>query len=105
MEITELRKYRFKFDLPPFNSVGDGIALFDFIITFLVARILEPYTRPVLGISTLAYYLMLLPLGVIVHVLTKQDTFLNRQLFTKSLNVYQIIIGIIIYKLYIELNR
>jgi hypothetical protein len=105
MDITDLRKYRLKLGIPPFNNTGDGIALFDFSITFLVAYIVENYIRSYLNISRKAYYLTLLPLGVVVHVLTKQDTFLNRQLFDRSLNLYKIIVVFILYELYLQLNK
>lgn len=105
MNITDLRKYRFQLQSPFFNSKSEGIALFDFLVTFLVARILEPYIKSIVNISRLAYYLILLPLGVLVHILTKQYTFLNRQLFDRSLNLYKIIVVFILYKLYLELNK
>ena len=105
MNITDLRKYRFQLQSPFFNSKDQGIALFDFLVTFLVAYIVESYVKTYLNISRSGYYLMLLPLGVVVHLLTKQDTFLNRQLFDRSLNLYKIIVVFILYKLYIELNK
>lgn len=103
MDITELRKHRILLEYSFYNSDGNGIALFDLISTFIVAYILEPYILPYLKITKLAYYLLLLPLGVIIHLIFKQETFLNKQLFNKSINIYKIIMIIILYKLYKEL--
>jgi membrane protease YdiL (CAAX protease family) len=103
MDITTLRKHRIILEPPFFNSSGNGIALLDLSLTFIVAYVLEPYILPYLKISRLAYYLILLPLGVIIHLIFKQDTFLNKQLFNNPINIYQILMVIILYKLYKEL--
>lgn len=102
MDINQLRKYRFQLNQPFVNSKGQGIAIFDFSITFLIAYIIEPYIREYLKLTRPAYYLMLLPLGVVIHLLTKQDTFLNKQLFDNSINLYKVIMIIILIKLYQE---
>lgn len=102
--IQNLRRYRFVLEPPFFNNVGYGIALFDLILTFLIARILEPVVLPYLKLTRAAYYLLLIPFGILVHLLTKQPTFLNNQVFNKSLNLYKIIIIIIVYRLYLESN-
>jgi uncharacterized membrane protein YbjE (DUF340 family) len=104
MDISNLRKYRITLQPLAFNSNNEGIALFDLISTFLVGFILESYIRSYIKISKLAYYLLLLPIGVIVHLLTNQDTFLNKQLFNNSVNIYKIIMIVIVYKLYKELS-
>jgi hypothetical protein len=105
MNINNLRKYRIIIKPPFFNSIGNGIALFDLIFTFLIPYLIEPYILPKLKISRLAYYLSLLPLGIILHILFKQDTFLNKQLFSNTLNIYKILIIIIIVMLYKELIK
>lgn len=102
MDINQLRQYRFQLNQPFLNSEGRGIAIFDFTITFLIAYIIEPYIREYLKLTRPAYYLMLLPLGVIIHLLTKQDTFLNKQLFDNSINLYKVIMIFILIKLYQE---
>ena len=104
MDITKLREHRILLEPPFYNSYGNGIALFDLISTFIVAYLIEPDILPYLKITRLAYYLLLLPLGVIVHIIFKQDTFLNKQLnpYT-SMNIYKIIMIVILYKLYKEL--
>jgi hypothetical protein len=105
MNINNLRKYRIIIKPPFFNSIGNGIALFDLILTFLIPYLIEPYILSILKISRLAYYLSLLPLGIILHILFKQDTFLNKQLFTNTINIYKIVIIINIFMLYKELNK
>lgn len=106
ISVEELRKYRL--ELPfQFNDQNKGIALFDLILTFVIAYILEPYILPFLmsyNINRKAYYLMLIPLGVIIHILFKQTTFLNKQLFSKELNIYKALFFLIIYLLLKELN-
>lgn len=104
MDITNLRKYRITLQPPSFNSNNEGIALFDLSLTFIIAYILEPYLLPHIKINKQVYYLMLIPIGIVVHILTKQDTFLNKQLFNETINIYKIIIIIILYKLYLELS-
>jgi hypothetical protein len=105
MNINNLRKYRIIIKPPFFNSIGNGMALFDLILTFFIPYLIEPYILPKLKISRLAYYLSLLPLGIILHILFKQDTFLNKQLFSNTLNIYKILIIIIIVMLYKELIK
>ena len=100
--IQNLRRYRFVLEPPFFNKIGYGIALFDLISTFLIARILEPILLPYLKLTRTAYYLLLIPLGIVVHLLVNQPTFLNNQVFNKSLNLYKIVILVILYKLYLE---
>jgi hypothetical protein len=103
MNINNLRKYRIVIKPPFFNSIGNGISLFDLILTFFIPYLIEPYILSILKISRLAYYLSLLPLGIITHILFKQDTFLNKQLFTNTINIYKIVIIINIFMLYKEL--
>jgi hypothetical protein len=105
MNINNLRKYRIIIKPPFLNSIGNGIALFDLILTFFIPYLIEPYILPKLKISRLAYYLSLLPLGIILHIIFKQDTFLNKQLFNNTLNIYKILIIIMIFMLYKELVK
>ena len=105
MNINNLRKYRIVIESPFLNSIGNGIALFDLILTFLIPYLIEAYILSILKISRLAYYLSLLPLGVIIHVIFKQDTFLNKQLFTNTINIYKIVMIINIFLLYKELAK
>lgn len=105
MSIADLRKYRFQLQMPFLNDKGQGIALFDLGSTFLIAYLLEPYILPKINITRTAYYLMLIPLGIVIHLLTKQDTFLNHQLFNKEINLYKVIIIIILYLLIKEFKK
>lgn len=103
MNIKNLRKHRILLEPPFLNSIGNGIALFDLSLTFIIAYLCEQYMLPRLKISKLAYYLSLLPLGVIIHIIFKKDTFLNKQLFNNSLNIYKILMIIIVFMLYNEI--
>lgn len=105
MNINNLRKYRIIIKPPFFNSIGNGIALFDLILTFFIPYLIEPYILSILKISRLAYYLSLLPLGIILHIIFKQDTFLNKQLFSNTINIYKIFIIINIFMLYKEVAK
>lgn len=98
--LSQLRQYRFTLQPPSVNSRGNGIALFDLVVTFAVAYILYPFVKRYAHIKTSTYYLSLLPLGVIVHRLTNQNTFLNRKLFDNSVNIYKIGMIVIIFMLY-----
>ena len=100
-----IRKFRILFDPISFNSRGEGIALFDFILTFVVAYLIEPYILSKIKISRLAYYLSLIPLGIIIHLLTIKSTFLNDKLFNNEINIYKILIIINVIALIIELVR
>lgn len=102
--ISNIRKYRIKLDDPKlFNNNNDGIALFDLTGTFVIAFILDYFFNISQWLSgytknaKLTYYLILIPLGVVVHLATlKKETFLNSQLFSKRINVYKIIFFIMI---------
>lgn len=90
--IQGLRKYRL-----------GGIALFDLISSFIGAYILDYYfdlSRLLFGKLTnnfkIVYYLSVIPIGVITHVIFSQETFLNKQLFSPDINIYKIIILLII---------
>jgi len=100
--LSVLRKYRIKI-----NNNSDGIALFDLISSFIGAFILDYY----FNISNLlfgnivknknhvkiVYYLSIIPIGIIFHILFKQSTFLNNQLLNDSnFNIYKIIVLMII---------
>jgi hypothetical protein len=93
MNITKLRTYRINLERNFLNDKSDGIALFDLIGTFLVAYILNMY----FGINNkILYYLLVLPIAVVSHLLVGKSTYLNRHLFCKSINIYQILFIILI---------
>ena len=105
MDLKELRQYRVQLEQPFLNSNGLGISLFDLIMTFVIAYIVEPYIRVYTKLNRQAYYLVLLPLGVLIHLLTNQNTFLNGQLLNDSVNLYKVIMLIIVFKLFYELTK
>lgn len=94
--ISTLRKYRIQLHTQQFgyfNDQGVGIALFDLLATFIVAYILEGIVLQYIRLPRITYYLLLIPLGVLVHIITDQQTFLNSQLFsspTQQINIYQL---------------
>jgi hypothetical protein len=97
--ITELRKFRIQSEYPFINNQGLGIALFDLISTFVAAYLIELIIKKWFGIllNRPVYYLSLIPLGIIIHIFFKQNTFLNRQIFSKELNIYQVLLLLNIY--------
>lgn len=110
--ISNMRKYRIKLDsMSLFNSNNDGVAIFDLTGTFIIAYLLDHFfniSRVFNGYTKnpkLTYYLVLIPLGVIIHLLTlKKDTFLNSKLFSSDLNVYKIIFAILILSILYQFN-
>ena len=105
IDINNLRKYRLLLEPPFLNSKANGMALFDLILTFFIPYLIEPYILPKLKISRLAYYLSLIPLGIIIHLIFKTETFLSKQLFNNTINIYKILIIIMIFMLYKELIK
>ena len=94
-----LRKYRL-----------GGIALFDLIASFIAAYILDYYfnlSSLLFGRFTkkdkIIYYLSIIPIGVITHILFSQETFLNKQLFSPELNIYKFFMLILIFSIIVYL--
>lgn len=89
-----IRKFRIELQSPFFNSEGKGMALFDLIGTFVIAYVLNEYfmITDTLKIKKEVYYMSLIPIGIISHLLIKQDTFLNKQLFNFDINIYKILL-------------
>ena len=110
--ISNIRKHRIRLDSASlFNSNNDGIAIFDLTGTFIIAYLLDYFfniSRAFNGCTInpkLTYYLVLIPLGVIVHLLTlKKDTFLNSKLFSSDINVYKLIFAILILTIFYQFN-
>lgn len=109
MEIAELRKYRIQLEqLPFFNDKSEGIALFDLILSFVGAFLLDKLFNLSKYLpcnnKRVVYYLLVIPFGIIVHhivahiqsnfsVLFPQEiTFLNKHLFNKEFNVYKVLV-------------
>lgn len=101
--MEQLRKYRI--NEHGFNQNNDGIALFDLIGTFVIAYVFEKIVVNYLHITRKTYYLSLIPVGVLVHLITKQETFLNKQLFNSNVNIYKILLVINLYLLWNSLQN
>jgi hypothetical protein len=91
MSLDKLRSYK----LTP-NLAGEGIVLFDLVLTFVGAFVLDYYFKlhqKLPGLPHKQYILFygsLVPLGVLAHVLFGVDTFLLRKLKEKDMNNYKI---------------
>jgi hypothetical protein len=101
-----LRDYRIDIEkIPFFNKEAQGIALFDLVISFIVAYMIIDFFVPEYIKNRGMYYASIVPLGVIVHLLIGADTYLNRKLLSNELNIYKIIILINIYLIYYFYNN
>ena len=70
--VEEFRKYR----------IG-GVAMFDLILTFVAAYIIDK----IIDIKhKKLYYLSILPLAVLSHLVVGQKSFINSQLFSNEIN-------------------
>lgn len=111
LSLDELRRYRLDIESYPFfNNKNQGIALFDLIISFIVAFILESYLLPYIKCKDkrLVYYLLIIPLGILVHhiiahyrsgwkMFPEEITFLNKKIFSLELNIYKVLLVIMLY--------
>ena len=115
MDITELRKYRFQFESPVINNESKGIALFDLIGTFLVAYLLDKYYLKLSKNKLYAYYLSVIPFGILVHHVIAhirannffnpiEFTFLNKKIFNGELNIYKILLIVLVYFIVVNLK-
>lgn len=99
--LTELRKYRLYLEeMPFFNNKSQGIALFDLLGTFMIALLLEKYITNYFNITCKFYYTSLIPLGVIVHFIIGQNTFLNSKLLDYNFNIYKVLFLGLIYMMF-----
>jgi hypothetical protein len=86
--LTELRKYRLVLDPYEdgfmFNNDSKGIALFDLISAFLGAYLLDVFFELPLRMRTTrtTYYYVVIPVGILVHLLFNKNTYLNKKLFS-----------------------
>jgi hypothetical protein len=104
--MESIRQYRIKLDSSTdfLNNQGKGIALFDLIGTFIIAYLLEPYITSFFKIKSETYYLSLIPIGILAHILFKQNTFLNGQLLNNEVNIYKIVLVVLLYYWFKSLN-
>src|SRR4029079_970195 len=103
MSVELLRKYRIDLETPPFfNSEGVGIAIFDTSVAFFIARALDKFYNvsrfiPFCSNKKQIYYLLLFPVGVLVHHLivriqrVPEFSFLNKKLFSPDINIYKVL--------------
>ena len=105
--MEDIRKYRFNFNTPPFfNNQSQGIALFDLIGSFVIAYILDhSFNISRQFPNKQVYYLSIIPLGIIIHLMFGINTFLNQQLFNSHLNIYKITVALLIYMLFNQWTR
>jgi hypothetical protein len=107
--INEFRKYRIQSEYPFINNEAKGIALFDLIMSFLLAWLLDYYFKLsdfLPGQNKIqTYYLLIIPLGVFTHLIFAQPTFLNKQIFNNEFNIYKIVFYIIIYYIIQNLSK
>jgi hypothetical protein len=111
--INNLRRYRIRIDNKDgtfFNSEGKGIALFDLLGSFFIAFLIDyyfhisNYLKDYFDNPIYVYYLLVIPLGIIFHLLFSQNTFLNIQLFSKEMNFYKIILTLILINIIVQLR-
>lgn len=95
--ITDIRKFRIQLNPVEsgflLNNSGIGIALFDLIISyifFFVVDYLFDLTDK-MNISKTFYYSFVIPIGIIFHLIFKQNTYLNAKLFDKNEILYKLI--------------
>ena len=102
--MNSLRKYRIDIEHPPFlNSDNTGIALLDLIFSFIGAYILDKFFNiSIYFKNKTVYYLSIIPIGIIFHLIFHQNTFLNNKLISSSFNIYHIIIIIIFISIYLN---
>lgn len=87
--IEEFRKYR----------IG-GVAMFDLILTFFAAYMIDKlvdfkYKK--------LYYLSMLPLAVLSHIIVGQKTFVNSQLFSNEINNVKLVFLLIFLAIILNL--
>lgn len=69
-----------------------GMAAFDLVATFIVAFVVDA-----IFINTknkILYYSMVIPSGIFIHYLTKQNTFLNSKILNNEVNGYKIALAL-----------
>lgn len=108
MNIQELRKYRVQLSGSMFNKESVGIALFDLVLSYVVAYILEKYfvlSESLPGENKKqTYYLLVVPFGVAVHALMSKSTFLNQQLLSSTPNMYQGLLVLMLFNMVRNMN-
>ncbi len=98
--LSEIRKYRFNLERHGiFNSENDGIALLDFIFSFLGAFI---FIKLFNIQNTRLVYLSVIPFGIVAHHIfahitqwvwmPNEITFLNKKIISTEINIYKLLL-------------
>lgn len=81
------------------------IALFDLLGSFLGAWLLDNYYLKLDAKQQTIYYLSVIPIGILVHLITGQNTTLNKKLFSPEFNVHKVIVALIIISIIFNLLK
>jgi hypothetical protein len=77
------------------------IAMFDLVLTFVAAAILNALFFGIVSKRGLIlYYASIIPFGIFVHLIFKQKTALNNQLFSNELNTHKLFVLGLMYVIY-----
>lgn len=113
MDLSNLRRHRLDLEtFPIYNDQNKGIALFDLIISFIGAYLLDKIFNlsKILPLcknnKRLVYYLLVIPFGIIVHhilahlrsmkLFPDEFTYLNKKIMSLQPNIYHILLFILI---------
>ena len=91
MIIEELRKYRMF-----------GIALFDLVSTFIGAYLLDKYFN---FKNKRLYYLSIMPIAVLSHIIIGQKTFVNTKLVSDNFNGVKLFFAVTVLAIVYELVK
>ncbi len=97
--IKELRKdYRFRFE-----SNEKGIALFDLVFAFIGAYLIEQLFNLSQKLTVVdqndrltLYYLLVIPIGILTHIIFNVDSFLIQELIKPGMNYYKVLMSLLI---------
>lgn len=96
--ITYLRKYRI-LESPTnlYNIEGKGVAIFDLVSSIVGFYLIDLllFKGKLFQTYGYKYYVSIIPLGIVFHLIFNQQTFLNKQLFSYELNMHKIIVAIV----------
>lgn len=119
--LDEIRKHRFQLEQYPFyNDNGYGISFFDAAMILIGVIFLDLVFKlhlyiPFCGRKQLAYYLLIIPLVILIShvsahivslsqgkqtILPEELTYLNEKIFSADLNFYHIIVFLLLYSTY-----
>jgi len=101
--IEQIRKYRFQINSDDdgflFNDKNIGIALFDLLSSYLGFFILDKLFNFTSKIDIRIYYALVIPTGIITHILFEQNTFLNNKLLNDKNDILYKIFTVVLIAL------